>query len=147
MAAVWTDCGWRWRSRRHHARVRIIESPELIRVECNSDDQMMHVAIDAQPRQDADLRSVFRPKHQLMRILLDDMRGLPFVARRPRRDANLQSDCHFRLVPLQVENLESSVFTDPARFPDGAAEYDSAYWLRDDEVVWSEQGAVCFDCW
>ena len=76
-------------------------------------------------------------------MLQDDLRCVRLVPRKRRRNTAPRFLC--RLIPLHVSHLESSVFADPQWFLDGAAEFDSAYWLRDEEVVWSKQASICCD--
>jgi len=141
----WVRSGWQWRQPHHHARVRFVESPDSINIQCDSDDRLMHVAIRAQPRQCPSHLSVFPSRGQLLRMLCEDLPGLRLAGRSGRYRSANRSSSELQMVPLQVEHLESSLFDDPQRFPGGAAEFDSAYSLRDTEVVWSEQGAVCCD--
>ncbi len=134
-----------WRQRQHHARFRIIESGGSVSFQGDSDDRSMHVAFSAQPQQNLVHRSVFPAKEQLLQMLRDDLRCIRLTGRVERRGDSQSAGGQLQMVPLRVERLESSLFADPQRFPDGAAEFDSAYCLRDKEVVWSEQGAVCCD--
>ncbi|MFW6168916.1 MAG: hypothetical protein ACODAD_00400 [Planctomycetota bacterium] len=132
----------------HHAHFEIADSPESIRVRGDSDDQLMHVKMTGTPRRTLSPRSIFHSKDQLRQILQEDLRSLRLTGPACYR-SGLTAPTIWRsqLVPLKVTEIESSVFQDPERFLGGAAEFDSAYWLRDDEAAWSEQGegAVCCD--
>ncbi|MGM0487609.1 MAG: hypothetical protein ACQESR_12730 [Planctomycetota bacterium] len=138
----------RRRSRRnyHHAHFEIADSAESIRVRCVSDDQVMRLKMTAVPRRTLSPRSIFHSKDQLREVLQEDLRSFRLTrpARR-RRGLTTPTICRSQVVPLQVTEIESSVFRDPERLLGGAAEFDSAYWLREEEVVWSEQMAVCCD--
>ena len=103
------------------------------------------MAIDAHPQPTPPSQSMFLSKDQVLEMLQDDLRATGLIPKRRRGNANGRSICQSQLIPLHVTQLQSSVFADPQRFPDDAAQFDSAYWLREDEVVWSEQGTVCCD--
>lgn len=141
---AWVGRGWHWGRRHHHARVEICDSTESIRVRCDSDDHAMHLAFCARPRRDASRASVFQAKDRLLQMLQHDLRGVLPLRNRGSRTAGRRL-CQSQLIPLRIEQLESSLFDDADHFADGAAEFDSAYWLRDDEVVWSGSGSLCCD--
>ena len=134
-----------WRRCSHHACFRITETPDSIAVECDSDDQVVHVAIKARPERRLSRRSVFQSKDQLLQILHDDLKFVRLTRDRQRRGGSERIICRSQLMPLKVQHIESSVFGDPRWFREGAAEFDSAYQLRDDELVWNEHAAVCCD--
>lgn len=142
---AWLRRSWPWHRRSHHACFRIVESAESITVQCDSDDHVVHVSLSAQPQRNLSQRSVFRSKDQLLQILQNDLRCVRLTRCRQRRPPAGRAICRSQLIPLSVRHIESSVFKNPQWFPDGAAEFDSAYWLRDDELVWNEQRAVCCD--
>lgn len=135
----------RWRNY-HHARFEIAASPESIRARCDSDDQLMHVKLRAVPRPTLSPRSIFHSMDQLHDILETDLRS--FRLTRPaccRRGLAPPTIARPQVIPLHVTEIESSLFRDPRRFLAGAAEFDSAYWLREDVVAWCEQRAMRAD--
>jgi hypothetical protein len=141
---AWVGRGWYGGRRHHHARVDVAHAVDAIQVRCESDDHAMRFVLDARPQRDADRLSAFASKDLVMQILRHDLREVSLL-RQMRPGSGRRSMCQTQLVPLGVEQLESSFFDDPQLFGRGAAQFDSAYWLRDEEVVWSEQGSLCCD--
>jgi hypothetical protein len=150
IVVVRRDTSSRWQSwsaggpqlvRRHHARFRIRRRREAIDLVADSDDRVMHVALAAQLcerlptdsvfRSVADATAFLRPSNDFLQAVV----GLPESPRQP--------PAKWRLQPLAVQRVESSLFGCPA-----AAEklqFDSAFTLRSIEFSWQQQPAFCGD--
>ncbi len=133
------------RRRGHHARFQLVSLPGRVTARWDSDDRHVHVAIDAEPEPHLTPNSMFGSKAQLLQLLRDDLRGLRLVPPPQRLGRTRAAACESQLVPLHVTRLESSVFEDATLFPEGAAVFDSAFCLREEELVWSQAEAVCCD--
>ncbi len=142
---AWIGGERRWHCRHHHARFRVSESAESIDIRCDSDDRQVHLAMKAHLDRQICRQSVFRSTDQVLHLLRNELRCLGLVHRDSDDAASARTRGQPHLIPLSVEQLESSVFGDREKFPSGAVEFDSAYWLRDDELVWSDHGAICCD--
>jgi hypothetical protein len=140
---AWIGRSWRWRRRRHHARFHIAASADQIDVRCDSDDRRMHMLLRARPMATPPAQSILRSKAQVFRLLRGDLHLLhpPGPASRGAAAGRLLSPS--QLIPLQVERLEATFFRDPDRFAEGAVEFDSAYMIRDEEMVWSSDAGTC----
>jgi hypothetical protein len=135
----------RFRQRQHHAQFRIRQDAGAISIDCSSDDRSMHVALSARPQRYPPASSLFRSPEQLRQFLHEELQYLDLLpsSDRPKGAAGVGVRRH--LIPLQVEHLHASFFDDIERFPAGAAEFDSAYWLRTEEIAWQGAGRVCCD--
>ena len=142
---AWIGGERRWHCRHHHARFRVVESAESIDIRCDSDDHQMHVAMKARVDRNMCRQSVFRSTDQVLHLLQNELRSLGLTRRDPGGLSSSRPIRTAQLIPLSVERLESSVFGDARKFPSGSVEFDSAYWLRDDELVWGDEGAICCD--
>lgn len=135
----------RFRQRQNHAQFRIRQESGAISIDCRSDDRSMHVAFRARPQRDPPDSSLFRSPEQLRQLLHEQLRYLDLLPSTDRPKAAAGEGVRRHLIPLRVEHLQSSYFDDTERFPAGAAEFDSAYWLRSEEVVWLGAGRLCCD--
>ena len=133
------------RSKQHHARFRVSESKDSIELVSDSDDHAMHLAFKARIDRSIPRTSFFRSSQQAYELLRESLVALGLTPREVEVMGEPRAIRRSRLHPLIMERLESSVFSD-ARFTSAeAVQFDSAFWLRDDEFAWSGQGALCCD--
>lgn len=142
---AWIGGERRWHCRHHHARFEVQESPEMIDIECDSDDRRSHVAIQAHLDRKICRQSVFHSTDQVLHLLQSELRSLGLTRCDGSGSSRRRSIRQSQLIPLRVDRLESSLFEDQQRFPAGSVQFDSAYWLRDDELVWSDDGTLRCD--
>ena len=144
------DTSSRWQSwstagpqvvRKHHARFRIRRRREAIDLVADSDDRVMHVALAAQLCEQLPANSVFRSIADATAFLrpsdafLEAVEGLP---KTPSR-----SPSKWRLQPLAVERVESSLFGWPDA--NGPLQFDRAFTLRSIEFAGRKEPAFCGD--
>ena len=145
------DTSSRWQSwsttgpevvRRHHARFRVRRRHESIDLIADSDDRVMHVALAARLTEHLPDDSAFRSVADATAFLqpsaafLGAVGGLaPLVSHRSTK---------WRLQPLAVKRVESSLFSSPTT-PSGRLEFDSAFTLRSIEFSWQQEPAFCGD--
>ncbi len=142
---AWIGGRGRWQCPHYHARFRVVESPESIDICGDSDDRQMHVAVQARLTRGMRRESMFRSTDQVLRLLQNELRGLGLIHRDRGGSAEPRLALRCEVIPLRVDRLESSFFGDSTWFPRGTVEFDSAYWLRDVELVWSDARAACCD--
>ncbi len=142
---AWMGGERRWHCRHHHARFCVVESPDAIDICCDSDDLQVHVAMKARVARSICRQSVFRSTDQVLHQLQHELRCLGLTRRDTGNLSSSRPTRRSQLIPLSVERLESSIFSDAQQFPSGSVEFDSAFWLRDDELVWSDEEAICCD--
>lgn len=133
------------RLRQQHARFRVVETREAIELVGDSDDRRMHLALKGRVTRWLPRQSVFgsvAQAHDFVRLDLEDLgligpeTGSGGAGRGARRS---------RLQPLALERVEASWFDDSPLATAGALEFDSAFWVRDDELAWSPHAAFCCD--
>ena len=62
----------------------------------------------------------------------------------PARFQGLELNCqNWQVTPLDVDEVRSSFFDDPARFPPGSIEFDCALLMRGIEHEWHGQADLC----
>ena len=76
--------------------------------------------------------SIFRSTDQARLCLWESVTSLGLAAE--------ASPSQVRFQPLKARLVESSVFERLDREAQGRVEFDSAYWLRDDEPAWAGEG-------
>jgi hypothetical protein len=81
--------------------------------------------------------SIFRSADQARLCLWESAKTLGLVTG--------ASPSQVRFQPLKARLVESSVFERMDREAAGRVEFDSAYWLRDDELAWAGEGTLCCD--
>ncbi len=146
------DTSSRWQSwrtpgpallRKHHARFRVRKWHESIEFSANSDDRVMHVALSAQLTQELPANSLFHSVADATASL----RSGPAYFGAPCGVSHLarQKSTKWKLQPLAVKRVESSLFGLPANPNGGELEFDSAFTLQSIEFGWRKQPAFCCD--
>jgi hypothetical protein len=123
----------------------MVESPGMIRIDCESDDRTTRVAMQARPHSSPPRGSLFQSPQQVLQVLPDELQGKRLATNVSRATTVERDGYQPRLVPLQVDQLQSSIFEDPRCFPTGTAEFDSAYWLRREELARHHATELCWD--
>ncbi len=101
----------------------------------------MHVALQADLVPAHPEGSIFRSAEQARQCLWEPMVSLGLAG----GSIGAARSAQVRFQPLKARMVEASVFERLARDARGQIEFDSAYWLRDDELVWSGEGTLCCD--
>jgi hypothetical protein len=128
--------------RRHHARFRVRRRHESIDLIADSDDRVMHVALAARLTEQLPVNSAFHSLADATAFLqpssafMGAVGGLTPLA--------TPGTTKWRLQPLAVKRIESSLFSSPTT-PCGQLEFDSAFTLRSIEFSWQQQPAFCGD--
>lgn len=126
----------------HHARFDVREQEDRFHVALRSDDGETHVAVTAHLA-DSLPASVFSTLGEAAAFFQSGSLGYS-----PNRIGNhlqgLELSCQtWRLEPLAVEAVSSSLFDDTTIFPAGSAEFDSAFLMRNIEHEWHQREELC----
>jgi len=114
----------------HHARFDVQESDERFHVAVSSDDRAMRLAVDARAANSLPATSVFASLGDASAFFETGAVGYSATSQ-PDRFDGLELRCRtWKIDPLQVEQVESSYFEDPNRFPFGSVAFDCALLMR-----------------
>lgn len=139
-SARWQAWGGR-RGVRHHARFQVHERGNGVDLSGDSDDRAMHVALQADLVPVHPEGSIFRSADQARQCLWEPLAALGLA----EGAVGSARAVPVRFQPLKVRLVEASVFERLAHDARNQLEFDSAYWLREDELVWAGAGTLCCD--
>ena len=121
----------------HHARFDVRESGDALQVSFRSTDRTAHVgvrvAVDDVLRDSA----LFDDVSAASRFFQDAPVGRSARTAGPELDAVKLTTSRWSIEPTRLLSVESSFFSDTARFPVGCAQPDSALLMRDVPALWT----------
>lgn len=121
----------------HRADFDVHEDPECYRVQMTSHDREVRVGVTARPAPTVMTGSIFETVKQASAFFRSAPLGYAVTPRPNVFDGVELRTCGWGMQPLQVQELRSSFFDDPHRFPAGAATLDSAFLMEHLETVWT----------
>lgn len=120
----------------HHATFKVSESDSEIALSIASDDSLVSVEIHGQISRELPARSIFKSLHQASSFFEGGSVGYS-VTKDPNRLDGLQLVTkEWRVEPLEVDEVSSSYFSDPKKFPAGSVEFDNALIMRNVAHEW-----------
>jgi uncharacterized protein DUF2071 len=129
----------------HHARFESHEQGGRYRVSLASDDGDTHLVVDGHVGTTWPTGSVFPSLQAASDFFQSGSLGYSVASQLGRFDG-LELRClNWSMAPLVVEQIESSYFADPAFFPPGSVEFDSALLMRGIEHEWHGREPI-YDC-
>jgi len=142
---VWMAEHGLMRQRQQHARFRVAETREAIECVGESDDHRMRLALKGRVVRWLPRHSLFASVAQALDLLRQDLEDLGLTVPDAPLGGGRRGTRRCRLQPLALERLESSWFGDSPLATGGALQLDSGFWIRDEELVWSQHAAFCCD--
>ena len=142
---VWMGEHGLMRRRQQHARFRVAETREAIECVGESDDDRMRLAIKGRLVRWLPRHSLFASAAQALDLLRHDLEDLGLALPDAPLGGGRRGTRRCRLQPLALDRLESSWFGDSPLATGGALQWDSGFWIRDEELVWSQHAAFCCD--
>lgn len=127
----------------HFARFDIWESPNRFKLEMHSEDGEVRVRVAARVADEWPAGSVFSTLDDASAFFAAGSLGWSAGSRPSEFDGLELHSFGWRMEPLFVERVESSFFHNPAIFPPGAAEFDSALLMRGIQHEWHGRGRMC----
>ena len=123
----------------HHARFDVRESEGRLRVSFSSSDATAHAGVDVVV--DDVLRDsvLFGDVSAASRFFRDAPVGCSARSTGTGLDTVKLSTDGWAVTPTRLLSVQSSYFGDPARFPAGTAQPDSALLMRDVPALWTTQ--------
>jgi hypothetical protein len=126
----------------HRAHFRVQEGDGRYRVALDSDDHQTHLLVEGHVSPELPKGSTFGSLAEASAFFERGSVGYSATAR-PGEFDGLELRCRgWRVEPLAVERVESSVFDDRARFPSGSVAFDSALLMRGVEHEWHGRGPL-----
>jgi len=124
----------------HHARFDVTEKDDHYRLQIDSDDGQVQIAVRGRVTEALPRDSVFAGLAAAAGFF--DCGSLGFSpTRRPNRLECLElKTLNCNLVPLGIEHVRSSFFENSAQFPPGSCELDSALLMRGIRHRWHTRG-------
>ena len=120
----------------HKARFEVTEAGGAYRIDAAAEDGGMHVRVDATLAESLPPGSVFRSLEEASEFFEGGSVGYSRTGRPGEFDGLELRTRRWKIEPLAVREVASSFFLDPARFPEGTVELDSAFLMRDIEHEW-----------
>ncbi len=127
----------------HRAAFRVKETSNEFDIEMRSRDGSANVRVSAKIAPSLPNGSVFRSMDEASRFFQRGALGYS-VTRSPTRYDGIELCCDkWEVQPLSMSYVESSYFSDQARFPEGSIEFDCALLMRGITHEWRAREDVC----
>lgn len=126
----------------HLARFGVEEHGGRYRVDIASRDGEVQVAVAAHRADDVSPGSVFGDVEEASAFFRCAPMGYAATPRRHVFDGVTLTAEDWSITALYLDELRSSFFDDPGRFPPGTASFDSAFLMADLETTWQPQPAL-----
>lgn len=120
----------------HHARFQIQESAEQIDLHMRSDDRQVEVGVRGTVADALQEGSCFSSLSEASRFFEPGSLGYSVTADSGRLTGIELRTRGWKVEPLQVDEVFSSYFFDPTKFPPGTVEFDCALIMRDLAHEW-----------
>lgn len=119
-----------------HARFRVAEQAKHFFVALDSDDQRTHVVVEADIAEALPPTSVFKTVAEASAFFEHGSIGYsPAQSGGPLQGIRLHA-FNWEVVPLAIQQVESSFFDNPKQFPPGTCTFDCALLMRGIEHAW-----------
>jgi len=127
----------------YHARFEVEETTERYSLRMTSDDGVTNLAVRGQIAPALPTTSIFASLEDSSRFFAAGSLGYsPTPSGRKFQGLKLQCD-NWQAIPLEIEEVRSSMFDDQALFPAGSIAFDHALLMRDIEHAWHQQEDLC----
>jgi hypothetical protein len=127
----------------YHARFTVQETPDHYHVALRSDDGITSMAVRGRRTDRLPASSVFCSLEDASAFFQGGSLGYSATPD-PSRFQGLELRClHWRVEPLEVEEVRSSFFEEQSYFPKGSIEFDCALLMRGIEHEWHGKADLC----
>jgi hypothetical protein len=130
----------------NHARFRVTEGDDRYRVELDSDDGKTHLLVEGRVADALPAGSAFRSLEEASAFFQAGSLGYSVTPRPGHFDGLELCSYEWHVVPLTVERVESSFFSDRGLFPEGSVTFDSALLMRGIEHEWRQREPLTAAC-
>lgn len=127
----------------HHATFEVCETNNRVGVTFVSDDRQTWAKVAGHVTSRLPSSSVFPTLETASMFFAGGSLGYS-VTRDPHRFDGLELHTQaWAVEPLEIEQIESSLFDDQTQFPNGSIEFDCALLMRDIPHEWQDKGRLC----
>lgn len=127
----------------HHAKFTVDESTDRFHVALRSDDNVTTMSIRGRRADSLPASSVFRSLDEASAFFQAGCLGYSATPD-PTRFQGLELRCqNWQVEPLEIEQVQSSLFEDVSLFPKGSIELDCALLMRNIEHEWHGKPDLC----
>jgi len=126
----------------HRARFQVEERDDRFRVVVDSDDRETHLLVQGHVSTELPGSSIFSSVAEASRFFEKGALGYSVTGKPGAFDGLELRSFAWQVRPLLMEHVESSFFEDPARFPAGSVQFDSALLMQQIEHEWHGRGAL-----
>lgn len=123
----------------HRARITATEDEHHLRVTLASSDDLVHVAVKAHATDRLPSTSVFTDPAAASAFFEHADTGYSDTTRLDCLDTLTLETANWSATPLAIDQVESSYFDNPVRFPDGSITLDHGLLMRDIHHTWLPQ--------
>lgn len=126
----------------HRARFDVDDDGERIRLEMRSSDGAVAVRVAGRAASELPPSSIFPTLGAASTFFEGGSLGYSATADGDRLDGVVLHTKQWKIEPLSVDDVHSSWFADPARFPPGSIAFDCALIMRNIEHEWEGAGEL-----
>jgi hypothetical protein len=126
----------------HLSRFEVRESGDDYHIRISHRDGM-RVSVEGRTADQLPADSIFSSLSEASRFLADGSLGYSATGRSGVYDGLELRTFEWRIEPLAVDHVASSLFEDRRLFPTGSATFDSAFLMRDIEHEWHGKESLC----
>lgn len=130
----------------HHARFDVREDNDCYRIEVDSDDGQTHLLVEGRAAAVLPTASIFASLAEASAFFQRGSLGYSVTQRPGEFDGLELHSLRWQVEPLAIEQLESSFFDDPRRFPAGSVAVDCALLMRGIAHEWHGRGTLSAAC-
>jgi hypothetical protein len=126
----------------HFANFRVLDEGKRIDFAMNSRDKEVAVRVIGHEARELPARSCFCSLNESSAFFRSGSLGYSVTRDRHRLDGLRLNTFEWKVQPLEVEKVESSFFSNVARFPRGSAVFDHALIMREVRHEWHQAGRL-----
>jgi hypothetical protein len=127
----------------HYAQFQVSEAEDRFQIVIDSDDGKTHVAVDVQLASALPSTSIFASVEKASDFFEKGAVGYSPAADSSELHGIELRSFNWKIEPLAINRIESSFFSDPEHFPNGAAELDCALLMRGIDHEWYARQSLC----
>jgi hypothetical protein len=126
----------------HRARFAVEDTDDRVSLDMTAADGAVHLRVVGHPATALPAASIFRTIEQASGFFEPGSVGFSATASGRRLDQVVLTTHGWSVAPLHIDEVVSSWFADPVRFPPGSAVFDCALIMRNIPHEWREGASL-----